>query len=176
MDMLESTYASQVSIACFVALVLVGAVSDIVSYKIPNVVVLMILVLYPFYVLVSPQEVEWLYSIGIFAAVIVIGMLLYNFKIFGAGDAKLLAAIMLWAGPNLALLVLLIGVFASGALSLVMLTSARFVIASALSAISRRDLGDKFLAHSMPWGTGLGVSGLFTGWGLFVGLQLPSIL
>lgn len=169
MEMFESAYASQVSIACFVALVLVAAVSDVVAYKIPNVVVLMILVLYPFFVLVSPREIEWLYSVGIFAAVIVVGMLLYNFKIFGAGDAKLLAAIMLWAGPTLALPALFIGAIVSGALAAIMLTSVRFVIASALSAISRRELGDKFLAHSMPWGTGLGVSGIFTGWGLLVG-------
>jgi len=170
MEMFESAQASQVSIACFVALVLVGAVSDIVSYRIPNVVVLMILVLYPFFVVVSPTEIEWLYSLGIFAAVLVVGMVLYNFKIFGAGDAKLLAAIMLWAGPTLALPALFIGAIISGALALVMITSARFVIASALSAISRKELGDKFLAHSMPWGTGLGVSGIFTGWGLMVGL------
>ena len=170
MEFLESAYASQVSIACFVALVLVGAVSDVVSYKIPNVVIVMILVLYPFYVLVSPQEVQWLYSIGIFAAVIVVGMLLYNFKIFGAGDAKLMAAIMLWAGPNLALIALFEGAFVSGAIALVMITSVRFVIASALSAISRRELGDKFLAHSMPWGTGMAFSGILTGWGLMVGL------
>lgn len=169
MEVLESAYASQVSIACFVALVLVGAASDIVAYRIPNVVVLMILVLYPFFVLVSPREVEWLYSVGIFAAVVVVGMVLFKFKIFGAGDAKLLAAIMLWAGPHLALVAFLIGAVVSGAIALVMITSARFVIASALSAISKRELGDKFLAHSMPWGTGMAFSGIFTGWGLMVG-------
>lgn len=170
MEVLESAYASQVSIACFVALVLIGAVSDVVSYKIPNVVIITIMALYPIYVVVSPQKVEWLYSIGIFAAVIAVGMVLYNFKIFGAGDAKLMAAIMLWAGPHLALIALLIGALVSGAIALVMITSLRFVIASALSAISKRELGDKFLAHSMPWGTGMAFSGIFTGWGLMVGL------
>jgi len=170
MEMFESAHASQVSVACFVALVLVGAVSDIVAYRIPNVVVLMILVLYPFFVVVSPREIEWLYSLGIFAAVIAVGMVLYNFKIFGAGDAKLLAAILLWAGPTLALPALFIGAIISGVLAGVMLTNARFVIASALSAISRKELGAKFLAHHMPWGTGLGISGIFTGWGLMAGL------
>ena len=170
MEMFESAYASQVSIACFVALVLVGAVSDVVSYRIPNIVVLMIFVLYPFFVLVSPQEIEWLYSLGICAAVLVVGIVLFNFKIFGAGDAKLLAVIMLWAGPKLAVPALLVGVLVSGILAIVMMTGARFIIASALSAMSRKDLGDKFLAHSMPWGTGLGFSGIITGWGLMVGL------
>lgn len=170
MEFLESAYASQVSIACFVALVLVGAVSDVVSYRIPNVVIIMILALYPFYVLVSPNEVQWLYSLGIFAVVIIAGMVLFKFRIFGAGDAKLMAAIMLWAGPHLALFAFFIGAFVSGAIAMVMITSVRFVIASALSAISRRELGDKFLAHSMPWGTGMAFSGIFTGWGLMVGL------
>lgn len=170
MEFLESAYAAQVSIACFVALVLVGAVSDIVAYRIPNVVIIMILVLYPIYVLVSPREVEWLYSLGIFAAGITVGLLMYYFKIFGAGDAKLMAAILLWAGPKMALIAFFLGALVSGLFSLIMMTNLRFVVASALTAISRRELGDKFLAHFMPWGTGLAASGIFTGWGLMVGL------
>lgn len=170
MEMLESAYASQVSIACFVALVLAASASDIVAYRIPNVIVIALLLLYPIYVLVTPGEVEWLYSLGIFAATIAVGLALFAFRWFGAGDVKLMAAIMLWAGPTLALPALLISALIGGAVSLVMLTGARFVIASLLSSISRKSLGEKFLAHSMPWGVGMGFSGIFTGWGLMVGL------
>lgn len=167
--MFESAYASQVSIACFVSLVLVAAASDVVAYRIPNVVIVMLLVLYPIFVIVTPGEVEWIYSLVIFAAVMGVGLGLYALKVFGAGDVKLLAAIMLWAGPALALPALFIGALVSGVIAVVMLSSIRFLIASALSSISRRSLGDKFLARSMPWGTGLGVSGIFVGWGLMVG-------
>lgn len=168
--MFESTYATQVSIACFVSLVLVAAVSDVVSYRIPNVVVVMLLVLYPIFVIVSPAEVQWLYSTGIFAAVIAVGMGLYAFRMIGAGDIKLLAAILLWAGPSLAPLALLIGIIASGLVALIMVSNLRFVLASALSSISKKSLGDKFLAKSMPWGIGLGVAGIFAGWNLMAGV------
>ena len=168
-EMFESVYASQVSIACFVALVLVGAVSDVVSYRIPNVLIVMLLVLYPIYAVVTPGVVEWVPSLIIFAAVIVVGLILHATKVFGAGDAKLLAAILLWAGPSLALPAFTIAVVVGGVMSLVMLSNARFVIASALSSISSQSLGDKFLARSMPWGMGLGITGIFVGWGLVVG-------
>lgn len=170
MEMFESAYASQVSIACFVALVLVAAVSDVVSYKIPNVLIVMLLVLYPIYVVVSPWKVEWLSSLGIFAAVIGVGLVMFAFRMIGAGDIKLVAAILMWAGPTLALPALLVGILSSGAVALLMLSSVRFTIASALSSVSRKSLGDKFLARSMPFGMGLGVAGIFTGWGLMAGV------
>ena len=91
--MLESVQASQVSVACFVALLLVAAASDIVSYRIPNWVVLAILLLYPVYVLVTPADVDWPWALAVFAAAIVVGMGLSAAGIFDAGDAKLMAAV-----------------------------------------------------------------------------------
>ena len=95
MEIFESAFASQVSIACFVSLVLVAAASDIAMYRIPNIVILMIIALYPIYVIAAPGEQEWLWSLGIFALTIAIGIPLAHFKIFGGGDMKLLAVILL---------------------------------------------------------------------------------
>jgi prepilin peptidase CpaA len=170
MEMFESASASQVSVACFVALVLVAAASDIVSYRIPNVVVLMMIVLYPIYVIVTPGEQEWLGSLGIFALTIAVGIPLAHFRIFGAGDMKLLAAILLWAGPVLAPLALLLSTIAGGLVAMLMLTKARFVIASAFVSIGRESLAKVFLAKNMPYGVGLAFGGIFTGWALMMGL------
>ena len=170
MEIFESAYASQISIACFLSLVLVAAVSDIVMYRIPNVVVLMMLVLFPIYVIVTPGEQEWLKSLGIFVLAIAVGIPLAHFKIFGGGDMKLLAGILLWAGPALALPTLFIALVAGGLVSLLMLTSVRFVIANALNSIGREALGKMFLAKNMPYGVGLAFGGVFAGWGLMVGL------
>jgi len=169
-EIFESAYASQVSIACFLSLVLVAAASDIVMYRIPNVVVLMILVLYPIYVIVAPGEQEWLLSSGIFVLTIAVGIPLAHFKIFGGGDMKLLAGILLWAGPALAMPALFIAMVAGGLISLLMLTNVRFVIANALTSIGRESLGKIFLAKNMPYGVGLAFGGVFVGWGLMVGL------
>jgi prepilin peptidase CpaA len=169
-EIFESAYASQVSVACFLSLVLVAAASDIVMYRSPNVVVLMILVLYPIYVIVAPGEQEWLQSSGIFVLTIAVGIPLAHFKIFGGGDMKLLAGILLWAGPALAFPALIIAMIAGGLVSLVMLTNVRFVIANALTSIGRESLGKIFLAKNMPYGVGLAFGGVFVGWGLMVGL------
>jgi len=168
-EIFESIYASQISIACFVSLVLVAAASDIAMYRIPNVVVLMIIVLYPIYVVVAPGEERWLYSLGLFAVTIAVGIPLAHFGIFGGGDMKLLAAILLWAGPTLALPALLVTVLSGGLISILMLSKVRFVIASALNSIGKESLGKMFLAKNMPYGVGLAFGGIIVGWGLMVG-------
>ena len=169
MEIFESAFASQVSIACFVSLVLVAAASDIAMYRIPNIVILMIIALYPIYVIAAPGEQEWLWSLGIFALTIAIGIPLAHFRIFGGGDMKLLAVILLWAGPALASPALVLSVLAGGLISILMLTKVRFVIAGALASIGRESLGKMFLAKNMPYGVGLAFGGVFVGWGLMVG-------
>jgi len=168
-EIFESAFASQVSIACFVSLVLVAAASDIAMYRIPNIVILMIIALYPIYVIAAPGEQEWLWSLGIFALTIAIGIPLAHFKIFGGGDMKLLAVILLWAGPALVSPALVLSVLAGGLISILMLTKVRFVIAGALASIGRESLGKMFLARNMPYGVGLAIGGVFVGWGLMVG-------
>jgi prepilin peptidase CpaA len=165
----ESAFASQVSIACFVSLVLVAAASDIVMYRIPNIVILMLIALYPIYVIIAPGEQEWLWSLGIFALTIAVGIPLAHFRIFGGGDMKLLAVILLWAGPALASPALVLSVLAGGLISILMLTKVRFIIAGALTSIGRESLGKMFLAKNMPYGVGLAFGGIFVGWGLMVG-------
>ena len=169
MEIFESAYASQVSIACFMSLVLVAAASDIVMYRIPNIVVLMIIALYPIYVIVTPGQEEWLWSLGIFAVTIMVGIPLAHFGIFGGGDMKLLAGILLWAGPALAAPSVLIAMISGGLISLLMLTKVRFVIAGALTSIGRESLGKMFLAKNMPYGVGLAFGGIFVGLALMAG-------
>lgn len=162
--MFESAYASQISVACFVALLLAAAASDIVSYKIPNVIVLAILLLYPIYVTVTPATVDWPMGLAVFAGAIIVGMVLSGFGVFGAGDAKLLAAVLLWAGPTLAPLALLICAIIGGVLAGLMMTRARFVIAGAFSLLGSQTLSNAFLAKNMPYGVAITAGGLFVAW------------
>ncbi len=162
--MFESVPASQVSVACFVALLLVAAASDIVSYRIPNVVVLAILLLYPVYVVVTPSDVDWPWALAVFAAAIVVGMGLSAAGIFGAGDAKLLAAVLLWAGPVLAPLTLLICAIAGGIIAAIMMTRARFILAGAFESLGSPTLSNAMLAKNMPYGVAITAGGLFVAW------------
>lgn len=164
--MFESVYASQVSVACFVGLLLAAAASDIVSYKIPNVVVLSILLLYPVFLLVTPAEVDWPMGLAVFAGAIAVGMVLTATGVLGAGDAKLLAAVLLWAGPSLAPLALIICALVGGVLAIFMLTPIRFFVASAFSSLGSQTLSNMMLAKNMPYGVAIAAGGLFVAWAL----------
>lgn len=162
--MFESVHASQVSVACFVALLLVAAVSDVISYRIPNVVVLAILLLYPVYVIVTPATVDWPWALAVFAAAIVAGMALSAAGIVGAGDAKLLAAVLLWAGPALTPLTLLICALTGGVIAAIMMTRARLYLAGAFSTLGSETLSNAMLAKNMPYGVAITAGGLFVAW------------
>jgi len=164
--MFESILGYQVTVGFFAGLLLVAAVSDIISYKIPNKVVLAIILLYPVLVLVSPHRVDWISAILVAAIALAIGFVLFATKKLGAGDAKLMAATMLWAGPILAPPALLICALSGGAIALVMLSPARFVIAGALSSLGRSSASDSLLSKEMPYGIAIALGGLFVAWAL----------
>lgn len=168
--MFENVLASQMSVALFMALLLAAALTDIAYYKIPNVIVLAILALYPVYVLVNPIPVDWLWALGVAAISLVIGFVLFATKIFGAGDVKLATAMLLWAGPGLAPWALIVCAMTGLVMALVMLSPLRFMIAGALTSIGQRSLGESFLAKNMPYGVAISAGGIFIGWVLLAGI------
>lgn len=168
--MFESALASQVSVACFVGLLLAAAASDVVFYKIPNAVVLAVVLVYPIFVLVSPGEVDWLLGLAVFAGAIVAGMVLNAVGVLGAGDAKLLAAVLLWAGPQLAPWALFICAIVGGIIAVVMLSPVRFMFAAAFSALGSRTLSNVFLAQNMPYGVPITAGGLLVAWVLMTSI------
>lgn len=164
--MTESALGNQIAVAAFAVLLAAAAVADVRTYKIPNKIVLGILVVYPLHVILSPVPVDWLMGLAVFAVSLAIGFVLFATKIFGAGDAKLIAAAMLWAGPVLAPLALLICALSGGLIALVMISPARFVIANALSSLGRESLSEAVLAKHMPYGVPIALGGLFVAWAL----------
>lgn len=95
----EDTYIHGFVIFAFLALLLWAAIEDFRAFKIPNVISLALLVLFPVYVLSAPAAVPWVLSLIAAVGVLVIGFLLFATGALGAGDAKLLAATTLWIGP-----------------------------------------------------------------------------
>ncbi len=82
----------------FVALTLVAAYIDLVSYRIPNSLVLALIALFLVVALLHRNEVEWLSHLGAGIVVLGAGIFLYGIRQMGAGDVKLLTALALWAG------------------------------------------------------------------------------
>lgn len=82
----------------FVALTLVAAYIDLVSYRIPNSLVLALIALFLVVALLHRNEVEWLSHLGAGIIILGAGIFLYGIRQMGAGDVKLLTALALWAG------------------------------------------------------------------------------
>jgi len=89
--------------AAFTILVLIAAVADARSYRIPNWISLALAGLFGMALVVAVAVngqpiLDFWPHIAIGAAILVLGYALYQFTGMGAGDAKLAAAIGLWTG------------------------------------------------------------------------------
>ncbi len=74
------------------------AVSDILSYRIPNALVLALIGLFLAVAAFHGSSVDWLSHLGAAGLCLAVAGVLYSFGQMGAGDAKLLTAAALWAG------------------------------------------------------------------------------
>ena len=85
----------------FVGLVGAGAVTDVRSRRIPNRVSLAVAVVWVMFALT--ENTGWRSGLIAAAAVFAIGFALFERGFVGGGDVKLLSAVSLWAGTELAL-------------------------------------------------------------------------
>src|SRR5208337_1704330 len=82
----------------FLLIGLVAAAFDVVAFRVPNLGVLALCLLFVGVAVIRHSEVHWLSHIGAGAISLAAGIVLYLFYHMGAGDAKLLAAFALWSG------------------------------------------------------------------------------
>ena len=127
-------------IAAFTGIVGWAVINDVLSYRIPNVACAALVLLYPAWLLVAWPAVDpWVtiaLHLGVGLAALVAGFILFILRAFGAGDAKLLAAVALWAGPAGILDLVLVTAIAGGVLSLVVIIVRRFVQIWSLQLLS----------------------------------------
>jgi prepilin peptidase CpaA len=121
---MDKALLRDVALACAAFFMLAGAFSDLRKLKIPNLLCLLLAVLFPVYVLVSPQEVAWAQHLMVAGIVLLIGFAMFTVKLLGAGDVKMLAAAALWVGPKLIATFLFITTIAGGVLAAVFVLAA----------------------------------------------------
>lgn len=86
-------------LSIFPALLLVAALSDITSFRIPNwIPASMAAAFVPAAIASGMPFSEIGLSLGIGFAALIVGMALFGFRLVGGGDAKLVAAAALWVG------------------------------------------------------------------------------
>ena len=85
----------------FMVTVACAMVFDLVTFRIPNTIPVLLSVLFVAGTLTSPNRVNWLGHLGAGGLMLVVGAALFHFRLLGGGDAKMMAAIALWFGWGL---------------------------------------------------------------------------
>lgn len=140
---------------------LAAAWHDVRSFRIPNVYCLILLLLFPAMALTAPDSaaMRWTSHLIVFAVVLALGMALNYFKLLGGGDAKLIAAISLWAGPSY-ILQLLFYVTLAGGLLATLLGLLTFARSQRAKAGEDAQAMKKLAQTPIPYGIAICVGGM----------------
>ncbi len=157
---IASIIINQVSLLAFAVILIVAALSDIRTFTIPNRYTAAVALLYPVHVLSSGTPVNWLMAVVIAALMLLVCAAMFARGIMGGGDAKMLAAAALWAGPELAIPFIIFTALAGGVVSMVILLRARYGWVLGLAE------PDTELA--VPYGVAIASSGLLVAYTLFL--------
>ncbi|MFO1190296.1 MAG: prepilin peptidase [Alphaproteobacteria bacterium] len=123
-----SASLAYLALGLFAVALVWAAAGDARRLLIPNRLVIGIVALYPVFVLAAPGNVAWLPAIGIGLAAFAIGALLFACGCAGGGDVKLLAAVALWAGPDLIAPLLIVTAFTGGLVAIAVSRPVRALI------------------------------------------------
>lgn len=146
------------SLAVFAGLVLYAAGSDIARLIIPNWISIALTLTYPLAALVAGAQwtdigLHFLVGAGVLAA----GFVLFQFNVFGGGDAKLLAAVSVWTGLAAFVPFIAWTAVAGGVMALALLTARQFVPAGSYPAFVDHLLKKQ---NGIPYGVAIMVGAL----------------
>ena len=142
----------------FVGGVLDAAISDLNSFRIPNRSPAILLAGFPLFAWATHLGMAgWLDHLGVGLALFALGALLFGLRIWGGGDAKLVAATGLWVGLAGLSGFLTIMTTTGGVLALVGLA------ARAIPALPFKAWGQR---QAVPYGIAIAAAGLTWWYGL----------
>ena len=159
-------FLAQASIVGFLGLLCAAAFSDVHSLTIPNRYSLAIGLLFPVYLLSYGQPVDWLGSLAVGASMLVLGFVLFALRILGGGDAKLMAATALWAGPEQLIDFVLLTALAGGGMVLFLWLRARLSRSASIYSVLVTEVEADFSKQPMPYGVAIGCGGVYVAFSL----------
>ncbi len=154
---------AHVIVLLFGALLVWAAASDVLHYLIPNRIPAGIVLLFPAYLLaggVAAPLPALLGALGVAAMVFLLAAAGFATGVLGGGDAKLLTAVALWAGPALIVPFIVITAVVGGLLALAMLTPFAALLPAPPASIAARSTwrGGR---GSLPYGVAIAAGGMF---------------
>ncbi|MBY0422474.1 MAG: prepilin peptidase [Parvularculaceae bacterium] len=153
---------SVILMAVYPAALLIAAANDLFEFKIPNWISIVLVVAYVAagLVLGAPTDV-FLGGLLIGAGALVLGFVLFAFRIFGGGDAKLLAALAPWLGVSAAFQGVVNIAFAGGIVAMALIIFRRTPVIP-LYARSAWLLQLHERRKEIPYGIAIAAGGLMT--------------
>jgi prepilin peptidase CpaA len=153
--------AGWLAVAVYAAALLYGAVSDLLTFEIPNwVPIAALVVFFPLAWTTGSSLAAIGMHIGAGAVVLGVGFLAYLRGLAGAGDIKLMTAAAIWSGWSALLEYLLLIALAGGLLALLVLVYRRVPLVSRLAAIGwLARLHDK--DRGIPYGVAISLAALY---------------
>jgi prepilin peptidase CpaA len=139
------------SISLLPALMIVAAMTDVTSFRIPNWLTATIAILFvpmAFATGMPIADFGWHLAGGLI--LFVIGYLMFAVGIFGGGDAKLMAAAGLWFGTDLTVPFLLMTAIAGGALAVAVSSWSAFMVMWEIHGGDQRPVMDRQLKKIKP--------------------------
>ncbi len=152
---------SLVAVLGFAGLLVAAAISDARFLIIPNRYCLAIALLYPAHILSTGSDVNWIGAIVIGGILLVLGFFLHAGKIIGGGDAKLVAAVALWAGTELFVDFLILTGIAGGAVALGLWLRHRLSRAASAGLFFLTPPDPHFAKQPMPYAVAIATGGLY---------------
>jgi prepilin peptidase CpaA len=143
---------------------------DITQFIIPNTISIILIGLWPIYVLVAPHDVNWMLSIAVMGGIFLFGLLIFTLNIMGGGDVKLFTALSLWIGWNP---YILIQFFTWMALAGGVLALFKIVVKFTAKKLKKQKHLPHFLKveNDIPYGLAIAYSFLFLLWkGMIINL------
>lgn len=154
-----SIIVNQLSLLAFAVLLVVAALSDVRTLTIPNRYTAAIALLYPIHVMASVSPVDWKTAVVIAGIVLLVCAGMFAGGIMGGGDAKMLAAAALWAGPDYALPFIVFTALAGGVVSMAIMVRVRYGWVVGLP--------DPDTELTVPYGVAIAASGLLVAFSIF---------
>jgi len=165
------TALQNAAIAGFAFCLLWAAASDARGFVIPNRAVIAIAALFPVHLLtrvlaagaVMPTLSDGLLALALAGVVLIAGFGLFAVQLVGGGDAKLAAAVALWAGADNIVAFLILAALAGGVLAAGVLVW-RAAFPRAEGEPSHEDFGTRLkrgLKAPVPFGVAIAAAGLF---------------
>jgi prepilin peptidase CpaA len=155
-----SSVAGDMALGAYIFALVMAAVSDIYSLRIPNWLTGGLAAAFPLAALAAGHDVDWLSHLAAGGAVFAVAAALFFFRIVGGGDVKLLAAAALWIGlGQLGWFLVLVALVGGGFAVVLAALRHPFVQTAILATLRRLPLAVQ-AKMPIPYGVPIAVAGI----------------